>query len=435
MSSKNAIWRLTVFALFILCIVAANAPAQTPAAKQTELETRVIALNYCVKPNFQNLKYVFNDLAELSSSLANYENGRDCREIIKEIDFSKYTLLGVDIYNPECQKFPLTHKVIRDEAFKLYRFQVTHPPVMMPCAGIYHHELWVLAPKMPKGYPVSFEISERISGETVPVLQKLGAIYPPCNAETAVYTEEKFNKMLADNKECAYLSSRLKPDFKTQTLIGIHLGGGCFISGAVKVFRSDKEKLYTVRIKNIWRGCRAGGLFQGWLLIEKIPADYRIRFYHNHVEAPRVDLEDDDELFDLRPVQTLETREINLNGCVQMFRSDRIVIRDKESFLKAIRNDASRERCVKDLEKSIDFGRFTLLGIDINSGYCRVPIGLGHNVIMDEAQKLYTLQVSYLAPQGVCRHMSSYDLWVLVPKMPEGYEATFEVKAVERDPT
>ena len=96
-------------------------------------------------------------------------------------------------------------------------------------------------------------------------------------------------------------------------------------------------------------------------------------------------------------------------------------------------NDASRERCVKDLEKSIDFKRFTLLGVNINSGYCRVPVGLDYKTVRDDDKKLYTLQVSYIDPQGsVCRAMSSYDLWVLVPKMPEGYEAKFEVKAVER---
>ncbi len=437
MSSKNLIGCLAFFLCVSgLCIFAGNAGAQTPPVKQTELETKIIALNYCVKFNFEKREYIFNDLQALSSSLANYENARDCRPLIKEIDFSKYTLLGVDIYNAECQKFPMTHKVIKDEAAKLYRFQVTHPPVSVPCRGMYHHELWILAPKMPDEYRVVFEIKEKFPDETeVPVLRRTGSRYSRCYTENTVYTEESFNKLVAGSKDCSDLPSLLKPDFKKQTLIGFHLGGDCFMRAAAKVVRSDKEKIFTVRIKNIWGGCRAGGSFNGWLLVDKIPADYRVRFSKTRVEKY---LDGDgtgaEEVFELLPKQTpvfLETREIDLKGCVSLrFKAYQSVISDNDTFLKAIRNDASRDRCLKDIEK-IDFSRHTLLGVNINSGYCRRPVGLEYKTVKDEAKKLYTLQVSYAGPHGVCRAMSSYDLWVLVPKMPDGYEAVFEVKAVD----
>lgn len=66
---------------------------------------------------------------------------------------------------PNCHSFPMKHKLIKDEAAKLYRFQVTHPPVKAICAGIYHHTLWILAPKLPAGYDVDFTVSAERSEE------------------------------------------------------------------------------------------------------------------------------------------------------------------------------------------------------------------------------------------------------------------------------
>jgi len=122
---------------------------------------------------------------------------------------------------------------------------------------------------------------------------------------------------------------------------------------------------------------------------------------------------------------TLETRAFEMKGCIQTIYTKQFVITDSESYLKSIRNDASRAACLKNLEK-IDFDKHTLLGIDINSGYCGVPVGLKYQTVKDEAKKQYLLTISYIDPRGsVCRAMSQYDLWLLVPKLPEGYEVKF----------
>jgi hypothetical protein len=125
----------------------------------------------------------------------------------------------------------------------------------------------------------------------------------------------------------------------------------------------------------------------------------------------------------------LETRAFEMKDCIQMYRQNQFVITDNETYLKTIRSDASRDRCLKKLEK-IDFSKHTLLGIEINSGYCEIPLGLTYQTVRDKAKKQYLVGISYLDPQGsFCRAYSQYDLWMLVPRLPEGYEVKFEVKA------
>lgn len=130
--------------------------------------------------------------------------------------------------------------------------------------------------------------------------------------------------------------------------------------------------------------------------------------------------------------QNLETRQIDLKGCIQTIFNKKFIIKDRETFLKTIRNDASRDFCLKNLEK-IDFDKHTLIGIELNTGYCRTPLGLEANAVKDEAEKQYILKITYTEPQGVCRALSQYDLWLLVPKLPDNYAVKFDVRGIPRD--
>ena len=123
-----------------------------------------------------------------------------------------------------------------------------------------------------------------------------------------------------------------------------------------------------------------------------------------------------------------ETRRYDMKSCIQTFSERRFVIKDREGFLKAIRSDGSLGWCIENLGK-IDFAKHTLLGVAFRSGYCRIPAGLRVETIKDAAKKQYLFAVSYLGPQGVCRHLGGYAVWVLAPKLPDDYEVVFEVKA------
>ncbi|MEZ5429510.1 MAG: hypothetical protein R2747_24915 [Pyrinomonadaceae bacterium] len=133
----------------------------------------------------------------------------------------------------------------------------------------------------------------------------------------------------------------------------------------------------------------------------------------------------------VRP-ETLETREIEIGNCIQTISAKQFVITGEADYRRAIRNDASRGRCLEETEK-IDFTEESLLGVEFSSGYCRRPHGLSFQTIRDDSRKKYILSVSYTDPGGqVCRALSRYALWVLVPKLPAGYSVDFEITARER---
>lgn len=125
--------------------------------------------------------------------------------------------------------------------------------------------------------------------------------------------------------------------------------------------------------------------------------------------------------------QNLETREIDLKGCIHTSFGQEFIIQTQEEFLDAMRSDASRESCSKNLEK-IDFDKNALLGIELNTGYCRRPHALKAQAVKNEAEKQFILQITYVEPTGTCRALSQYDFWVLVPKIPEKYTIKFAVE-------
>lgn len=104
-------------------------------------------------------------------------------------------------------------------------------------------------------------------------------------------------------------------------------------------------------------------------------------------------------------------------------------ISSKQELLGAVRSDASREYCSNKIEK-VDFETHSLIGIAFNSGYCRRPTLLLFDVEKVESEKVFRLNVSYFDPMArICRGLSKYDLWVVVPKIPDGFDVKFEVTA------
>ena len=128
--------------------------------------------------------------------------------------------------------------------------------------------------------------------------------------------------------------------------------------------------------------------------------------------------------------QVLETKDFEMKGCIQIYGKESFVIKTEAELLEQIRSDASRKYCLENLEK-IDFKKNSLLGINLNTGYCRTPLGLEYQAVKNEDDKSFALNITYFDPRGaVCRALSEYDLWVLVPKLPDDYEVKFDVKAV-----
>ena len=132
--------------------------------------------------------------------------------------------------------------------------------------------------------------------------------------------------------------------------------------------------------------------------------------------------------------EIIETRPVDIKGCVKGYGSRQFVIRDVEAFQKAIRADASRDWCRKNLE-SIDFTKHSLLGVTLVTDYCGRPPGLAHQLIKDTSAKKYLFDISYHTPAGVCRRMGYWDVWVVVPKIPDDYEVGFQVRKIPSNGT
>jgi hypothetical protein len=131
---------------------------------------------------------------------------------------------------------------------------------------------------------------------------------------------------------------------------------------------------------------------------------------------------------DSKSIKVIQSREIDLKGCIQTHFKKEFVIKNNTEFLNAIRNDASRKFCTENLEK-LDFTKNNLVGIEINSGYCRRPVGLEAVVTDDIENKQFIVEISYAKPVGLCRALSQYDLWLLIPKIPDNYKVSFKFPA------
>ena len=122
----------------------------------------------------------------------------------------------------------------------------------------------------------------------------------------------------------------------------------------------------------------------------------------------------------------LETQGLDLKGCVHIRYPNKVVIRDAVTMRSQVRNDMSRDRCLE-LVKDLDFDKHTLVGTELNTGWCRYPL-FTYRAMKEDSRKRYLIAVTYQPPDTPCRALSQYDLWILVPKLPEQYDVDFEVK-------
>lgn len=128
--------------------------------------------------------------------------------------------------------------------------------------------------------------------------------------------------------------------------------------------------------------------------------------------------------------QVLKTEIIHLDDCIETGGEKRFVIQTKDEFLQAVRTDDAREKCLESFGH-LDFDADSLLGIGLRTGYCRTPIGLRSQLVENKEEKRYEFDITYIDPQNsICPEPRHYDLWLLAPKLPAGYEVVFSVKAV-----
>lgn len=131
-------------------------------------------------------------------------------------------------------------------------------------------------------------VSTEVEIPTIQTVDSRGVGFGRCGfsskAVGPVVQEDEFRKLIAassnsqassDRDRCAFLK-RLEVDFTRHTLLRYGVNGDCFVRATARVLRDDSGRAYVLQITKIYGGCRAGGSFEGWLVIEKINPDYKI---------------------------------------------------------------------------------------------------------------------------------------------------------------
>ena len=128
----------------------------------------------------------------------------------------------------------------------------------------------------------------------------------------------------------------------------------------------------------------------------------------------------------------VETRAIELACNITFADGERLVIAGRADADRLLGPYQTAE-CQTDVRR-VDFGASTLLGIRLDTGWCRAPLGLTHTTVDDRARRRYVVTIGYDPPSTPCRARSIYDLWLLVPKLPDGYEVEFVVTPSDARP-
>lgn len=124
-----------------------------------------------------------------------------------------------------------------------------------------------------------------------------------------------------------------------------------------------------------------------------------------------------------------DVKELDIGRCVPVKYGTTIVINDKAGLWSAIRNDASRDNCIIEIQKlNIDLVKNTLVGVNINSGYCRRPPGLSAELVTNAEDLTVTVNVRYDDPgYERCAALSRFEYWLAVTKPPQGFTIKFDV--------
>ena len=105
-----------------------------------------------------------------------------------------------------------------------------------------------------------------------------------------------------------------------------------------------------------------------------------------------------------------------MGGCVYLrLNQESLIIKNQRELENAVRKDASRDHCMKELPQ-IDRNQFLLVGSSISSGSCFRPVDLTFNYVYNKESNTIDLDIEYAKDQPLCRALSHYNYWLLLPK-------------------
>ncbi len=256
-----------------------------------------------------------------------------------------------------------------------------------------------------------------------------------CNVGSSAFTNADELKAALAGKNCTHAAEVLQIDLARNTLAHYSAGGDCHMRVAVRVYRNESDKQYKVIVNNISGGCRAGGRKSGWIVFEKARAGYEVRVVEVRADRTHGTGPDSFRLPKPPPVITrnpLTARELDMMECLPVKGQTRWIIRDAAQLEKA---ETGKNGCREHLRQlEIDYEKETLVQYSFASGHCARPPGLTieafNETSTDRTVNRYLLKVRYdHAGNDHCKVFTTYPLWVVVPRLPDGFSFNFEAAA------
>lgn len=160
LSTHRASW-LTISSVCcacMMCLTSSAVPGPQVGVKDAQEQAPTIAVKrldvgHCLPLPAQKRYLVVEDRERLMALLDGNRPERCADFKMPEVDFDKFTLLGLGI-GADCGDALEPH-VIRDEATKEYRVTGEYPA----CAGLRTDYRWYTLPKLPQGFKVTIIIN------------------------------------------------------------------------------------------------------------------------------------------------------------------------------------------------------------------------------------------------------------------------------------
>lgn len=140
--------------LIVFCFALIKAQEQDEPFKQTPVNIHASCSMFVIGWDVK----VFEDKETFNKAIAKAK--LNCSSVkIPDVDFEKYTLIGVGTNVGNCKagsKFDITISKDKEKKIYLVKTKIGYSP----CRGISYTARWALVPKLPKDYKVEFIMEE-----------------------------------------------------------------------------------------------------------------------------------------------------------------------------------------------------------------------------------------------------------------------------------
>ncbi|MEL6562020.1 MAG: hypothetical protein AAFQ94_27785, partial [Bacteroidota bacterium] len=122
---------------------------------------------------------------------------------------------------------------------------------------------------------------------------------------------------------------------------------------------------------------------------------------------------------------------VDMSSCLDLkINETNTVIRDQQELKAAIKRNFKSSDCMKSLPK-IDWSKYLLVGNNISSGACGRPDGFDYNYTHAAGSNTLYLDITYFENQNLCRALSQYAFWLLIPKPNEEVEVVTRINTID----